>query len=78
MRRDLVWRLLNPFTYLKLVASGIALIANAVEISEISDADGFPIRGQEQLYRSLARLISKEGSALRHHVGVGLEKEGDK
>jgi hypothetical protein len=53
---------------LKLLASGIALVVNGVQLSEVADARGSPIPGLEDEYRQCARLVAFEGVQLRKHV----------
>lgn len=65
------WKLfLNPDTWLKLVATGGALITNGVQLSEMSDARGLPLPGYELEYHALAQLVAREGFFLRRHVGM--------
>lgn len=64
-------RLLNPYTWVKLVASGIALLVNAIQLSEVSNQYGHPLPGIDpRIWPSRARLVAFEARQLRKHVGV--------
>ena len=64
-------KLLNPWIYVKLVASTIALITNAVQLSEVSNSWGEPIDSSVlKIWRSRAELVSYEAIQIRRHLGV--------
>lgn len=63
-------KLFNPWVWFKLLASSIALIANAIQLSEMANENGYPLPGREGNYHALARLVAFEGQALRRHVGA--------
>lgn len=63
-------RLLNPLTWFKLAASMTALVANAIQLSEMANENGYPVPGKEGNWHALARMVAFEGRALRRHVGA--------
>lgn len=63
--------LLRPWTWAKLAASTAALITNAVQLSEVSDAYGAPTGGVSvDEWTARARLVAFEARQLREHVGA--------
>jgi hypothetical protein len=57
-------------TLFKLIASGDALVANAIQLSEVSDETGAPLPGREAEWNRRAQLVAFEALQERRHLGV--------
>ena len=71
MFRNLLFRIARrPHKWARLVASGIALVVNLKQLSEITTPDGVPLRGRCRQAHALLRLIAMETHSLQEHLGL--------
>lgn len=63
-------RLVNPYTWIKIFFSSLALYVNAIQLSEVSDADGQPLRGHRGDWYERATLVAFEARQNRRHLGL--------
>ena len=62
-RLRILWRWPNA------LASGVALVVNAIQLSEVADEEGYPARQRRDDWENRARLVAFEGGQVRRHLG---------
>ena len=58
----------RPPVWLKLLASGLALVVNAIQLAEISDRWGAPQPGRYRLWFTRANLVAYEARQILKHL----------
>ena len=54
-------RILWPVNWVKLLASALAMVVQAVRLSELADADGHPLPHERDQWEAVARQVAIEG-----------------
>ena len=62
--------MLNPYVFVKVIASSIGLVTNAIQLSEVATTYGEPVEGLETQWHERATLVAFEGRQIRKHLGV--------
>jgi len=63
-------RILWPVNWVKLLASALAMVVQAIRLSELADADGHPLPHERDQWEAVARQVAFEGRQVRRHLGV--------
>lgn len=70
MKKTALFAMLNPYTFVKVIASSIGLVTNAIQLSEVSTAYGEPVEGLETQWHERATLVAFEARQIRGDLGV--------